>query len=227
MAQNVTIAGASYSGVPAIDVPKSGGGTARFIDPAEINATLLATLDSDFVAENIKKNVDLFGLVGTLEGGGGDILGHKFVAGSFTLAADTTSNYTILSADDLFNGIKDDFPGATSLLNYVYRTDGISTENLYYFLGGICWMDIDSTDIYVVSSYPKGAIATFLPPAKIRNGSNAMLYSDNYGLVAARSQTMLSLNYNGAVMKFTSSYMGYAGAKYNYLFYVNNHGAVH
>jgi hypothetical protein len=32
MAQNVTIAGASYSNVPAIDVPKTGGGTARFLD---------------------------------------------------------------------------------------------------------------------------------------------------------------------------------------------------
>lgn len=32
MAQNVTIAGASYSDVPAIEVPKTGGGTAAFID---------------------------------------------------------------------------------------------------------------------------------------------------------------------------------------------------
>ena len=34
------------------------------IDP--ITSTLLNQLDSDFVAENIKKDVDLFGLVGTL-----------------------------------------------------------------------------------------------------------------------------------------------------------------
>lgn len=32
MAQNVTIAGASYREVPAIDLPKAGGGTARFVD---------------------------------------------------------------------------------------------------------------------------------------------------------------------------------------------------
>lgn len=32
MAQNVTIAGASYSDVPAIEVPKTGGGTAAFFD---------------------------------------------------------------------------------------------------------------------------------------------------------------------------------------------------
>ena len=33
---NVTLWGASYSDCPAIDVPKTGGGTARFIDEAEI-----------------------------------------------------------------------------------------------------------------------------------------------------------------------------------------------
>ena len=32
MAQNVTIAGASYSAVPSIEVPKTGGGTAVFVD---------------------------------------------------------------------------------------------------------------------------------------------------------------------------------------------------
>lgn len=32
MAQNITIMGASYSDVPAVDLPKTGGGTARFYD---------------------------------------------------------------------------------------------------------------------------------------------------------------------------------------------------
>lgn len=32
MAQNITLLGASYSDVPAVDLPKTGGGTARFYD---------------------------------------------------------------------------------------------------------------------------------------------------------------------------------------------------
>ena len=32
MAQNITLLGASYSNVPAITLPKTGGGTARFDD---------------------------------------------------------------------------------------------------------------------------------------------------------------------------------------------------
>lgn len=33
---NVTLWGSSYTQVPAIDVPQTGGGTARFIDEEEI-----------------------------------------------------------------------------------------------------------------------------------------------------------------------------------------------
>lgn len=36
MAQNITLWGASYSDVPAIDLPKTSGGTTRFIDEEEV-----------------------------------------------------------------------------------------------------------------------------------------------------------------------------------------------
>lgn len=36
MAQNITLLGANYSAVPAVELPKTGGGTARFIDEDEI-----------------------------------------------------------------------------------------------------------------------------------------------------------------------------------------------
>lgn len=39
MAQNVTILGASYSNVPAVTLPKTGGGTARFDDATVTTAT--------------------------------------------------------------------------------------------------------------------------------------------------------------------------------------------
>lgn len=41
MAQNVTIAGASYTGVPSIKVPRTGGGTATFVDSSDANATAI------------------------------------------------------------------------------------------------------------------------------------------------------------------------------------------
>ena len=36
MAQNITLLGASYSAVPAVTLPKTGGGTATFVDETEI-----------------------------------------------------------------------------------------------------------------------------------------------------------------------------------------------
>ena len=39
MAQNVTVAGASYSDVPSVTLPKTGGGTAYFTDVTDTTAT--------------------------------------------------------------------------------------------------------------------------------------------------------------------------------------------
>lgn len=39
MAQNVIINGVTYQSVPEVDIPKSGGGTAKFFDTADANIT--------------------------------------------------------------------------------------------------------------------------------------------------------------------------------------------
>lgn len=39
MAQNITLLGASYSDVPAVSLPKTGGGTASFDDTTDATAT--------------------------------------------------------------------------------------------------------------------------------------------------------------------------------------------
>ena len=38
MAQNITLMGASYSAVPAVTLPKTGGGTAQFTDVTDTTA---------------------------------------------------------------------------------------------------------------------------------------------------------------------------------------------
>lgn len=63
-ASDLTVSGATVT-VPA------GLYSAQATKSVEITKELLASLDADFVAENIKKDVDLFGLLGTLEAGGG------------------------------------------------------------------------------------------------------------------------------------------------------------
>lgn len=45
MAQSITLWGATYSNVPAVDLPKAGGGTARFNDTTDADATVSDILE--------------------------------------------------------------------------------------------------------------------------------------------------------------------------------------
>lgn len=58
MAQNVIINGVTYSSVPEVDIPKSGGGTAKFYDTAGADAT----------AANILTGKKAFGASGEISG---------------------------------------------------------------------------------------------------------------------------------------------------------------
>lgn len=66
MAQNVTIAGASYSDVPSIQTPKTGGGTAEFFDVSDTTATAsdVASGKYFYTAAGVRT-------AGTASGGGG------------------------------------------------------------------------------------------------------------------------------------------------------------
>lgn len=49
MAQNVVINGVTYQSVPEVDIPKSGGGTAKFYDTAGATAEAADVLDGKIV----------------------------------------------------------------------------------------------------------------------------------------------------------------------------------
>lgn len=66
MAQNVTIMGASYSNVPAVTLPKTGGGTARFDD-----ASVTTAVASDVASGKVFLASNGTITTGTASGGGG------------------------------------------------------------------------------------------------------------------------------------------------------------
>ena len=98
MAQNVTVAGASYSNVPSIVLPKTGGGTASFIDTTiASNAATAADIASGKLAY-----VNGVLITGTASGGGGSdrlVLLQTTAIGalqtSSTSAADTGKTVTL------------------------------------------------------------------------------------------------------------------------------------
>lgn len=89
MAQNVIINGVTYQNVPEVDIPKSGGGTAKFYD----------TASADAVAANILNGKIAFGASGSItgnmanNGSTGGTIGTK--AGTVTIPAGYTSGGTV------------------------------------------------------------------------------------------------------------------------------------
>lgn len=89
MAQNVIINGVTYSSVPEVDIPKNGGGTAKFYDTAGADAT----------AANILSGKTAFGPSGEIEGSmanNGSTSGTiSTKAGTVTIPAGYTTGGTV------------------------------------------------------------------------------------------------------------------------------------
>ena len=89
MAQNVVINSVTYSNVPEVDIPKSGGGTAKFYD----------TASADAAQGDILSGKKAFGSSGeitgsmTNNGATGGTIGAK--AGTYTIPAGYTSGGTV------------------------------------------------------------------------------------------------------------------------------------
>lgn len=83
MAQNITLMGASYSAVPAVTLPKTGGGTARFDDASVTTATA-----SDVASGKVFLAADGTITTGTSSGGGGS---NWTLLGSKAITVNTTS----------------------------------------------------------------------------------------------------------------------------------------
>lgn len=89
MAQNVIINGVTYSNVPEVDIPKSGGGTAKFYDTASANIS----------AGDVLNGKTAYGSLGSVSGSMANngstsgTIGTK--AGTVTIPAGYTSGGTV------------------------------------------------------------------------------------------------------------------------------------
>lgn len=91
MSQNITLMGASYSAVPAVTLPKTGGGTASFTDVTDTTAAAadVATGKYFYTAAGVRTQ-------GTNSGGGGTSKNAQVVQGT---TRTTSSSQTAIGAE--------------------------------------------------------------------------------------------------------------------------------
>lgn len=107
MAQNVIINGVTYQNVPEVDIPKSGGGTAKFYDTAGANAAAGDILNgksaysaSGAVSGSMANNGDVSGTISTKAGTVNVPAGYTS-GGTVSILASAVSD---LSASTLLTG---------------------------------------------------------------------------------------------------------------------------
>lgn len=151
MAQNITLLGASYSAVPAVTLPKTGGGTATFTDVTDTTATAADVASGKYFYTAAGARTQ-----GTASGGGGTdrlkllqttALGS--LSTSSTSASDTGKTVSLASStgwsdyDLLVVDISVDTPTngrhtSTVSLVLLTGTSNVTTKNTYT-VGGNKW----------------------------------------------------------------------------------------
>ena len=152
MAQNVTIAGASYLGVPRIEMPKTGGGTAVFVDTSDANAA----------AGDITKGKTAYvggtKITGTLEASSSGVAKETWV-----IKSDATGELVTTQISFTSNGQKFTSIGATYTGLYVVLCYGnVEVAGYDPGTGGVYEFDNEAYRTITFDTPPTGDLLTWL-----------------------------------------------------------------
>ena len=180
MAQNITLLGASYSAVPAVALPKTGGGTATFTDTSPTTA-VAADVASGKIFFDSQGNQQ----TGTNSGGGGSV--------QYDTKTTTASNYptslsfTSMKGQPKFFVVRLNASVSSSgNTTYYYIVDiasnGTTTHGNCFRVGGT--RQVTSITSGYSWSY-SGTTLTITSSAASRSASPGAFYSGSYELMYA------------------------------------------
>ena len=128
MAQDISLLGASYSAVPAIELPKTGGGTASFVDVTDTTATSSHVKSGDYfyTADGVRTQGTSSGTEGTPVATKGSVSNHSISVtpsvtntGGFITGLTKTGTAVTVTASELVSGTKTiSSSGTTDVTNY-------------------------------------------------------------------------------------------------------------
>lgn len=169
MAQNITLLGASYSGVPSVVLPKTGGGTASFTDVTDTTASAsdVASGKYFYIAAGVRT-------AGTSSGGGSS----KNVQVAQSTSRATSSTYTKLTS------LTCSTTGKYDVYWDCFRSTTGGTSGSQLYIGG--------------SSYGT-ANTTFTNHAQTNHLSNVSISEDDEVAVYARSRGSNYYSYVGTL----------------------------
>lgn len=220
MAQNITLMGASYTNVPAVNLPKTGGGTASFTDVTDTTATA-----SDVASGKYFYTANGTRTAGTSSGGGGasDIIEGTFKFTNSSAAAQTvTLNYNGNGYPIVCAIVLDEEDG---VLNPTY-TNTVARYSIAQYFMTKTYMDETPTyatsgnaNMGAVASVYKSSTSTAATLTRTSNASvNTFSSSNSTGsttqCVRFKSKTTMSI-YSGATSG-TSRYGFFNGLTYRY-----------
>ena len=183
MAKNVSLWGADYPNVPALNVPQTGGGTARFTDTSPTTA-----VDSDVASGKIYFKSDGTQSIGTASGGGGSSVAEDQVDTELASASYTISFSGLLGEPTSFIVQYDD--GMTLPSGTPYRVISLVFDGTSYHgqtLTNINNAQVSYDGSNFTSSYSNGTLTITSSSSQFIAGWWVMSYT--YGGTGGNIQT--------------------------------------